>query len=315
MRTEYLLLLPSLLCCAAAQPRVDPPVLGYVYDAGLHAVRPVRGIPGAALMGAPAARDLRLTMAAVSPRQNYALAISDEQRLMVIRWDGASSATAALPAALPGPDRIVFSPLGSVALIGDSRTAQLQVISGLPDSPEVRPVQLTWAADQALAVANDGLVAAASADGIRLAGPGLDFLIPLPGLAAALAFESAGESLLAALQSGEVYWIKNARTNPEVRRIYAGDDGTAEAAGVQFSSDRSTAFIADRNGVVTSIDLNTQAAAAVSCGCKPTGLNPIGNRDLYRLTEASSGPLVIFDATPSRYRFWFVPAEAQRSAQ
>jgi hypothetical protein len=55
-----------------------------VLDRDLGALRPLRGIPGAATAGDPVQLDLPLAEAWMSPQQEYALAASSENGLVVL---------------------------------------------------------------------------------------------------------------------------------------------------------------------------------------------------------------------------------------
>ena len=60
--------------CLAAESQMEGPKLGFVYDQRAAAVRPILGIPGAALLGAPLASELQ--QAVVSPSQDFAIGVS-----------------------------------------------------------------------------------------------------------------------------------------------------------------------------------------------------------------------------------------------
>jgi hypothetical protein len=138
--------------------------------------------------------------------------------------------------------------------------------------------------------------------------------LPLPGFVAALAFSRANHDLLAITMSGDLYLAQNVNANLSIRQIYTGDAQTSNPVAVQFSPDESAAFIANGAGVLSTIDLNTGSISTLSCRCAPTRLEPFG-QGTFRLTDISEGPVLLFDGTPKQNRVWFVPADAQRSAQ
>jgi hypothetical protein len=191
----------------------------------------------------------------------------------------------------------------------------MQLLTGLPDAPVDRDIPSAGGPDVALAVADDALAVFSDGNNIHAVGPGLNAILPLPGACAALAFRSASHDLLAATQSGDVYLARNIDANLDLRQVYAGDSQTSDPVAAQFSADASAAFVANRAGMLATIDLNTGSATALACPCSPTGLQPFGRAGLFRLTEISGRPMYLFDGTPTRNRLWFIPAESPRSPQ
>lgn len=314
MRLKYFLLSASLLTCTGAQPNITSPTLGYAYDAGSHAIRPVRGIPGALILG----KSLRLgfvpTTAAVAPQQNYAIAVSANQGLRLIRWDTGSPIATALDSVISSPDRIVFSPSGSAAILFDSVSNRMQVVSGLPNSPMIRDIQTSPVTT--FAIADDATVVRVTSDGAQAITSDLNTIpLPLPGDIAALSFNRSNDDLLAVTNSGDLYLATNVGANFAIRKIYTGDSRTSDPIGVHFSPDASAAFVINRAGFIASIDLNTESAGFLSCQCTPTALEPFGQASLFRINDISNRPLLLFDGTPNQNRVWFVPAETPRSVQ
>src|SRR5581483_8016441 len=120
-------------------PAVSAPVLGFVYDSGRSAIRPIRGIPGAALVGDPLDAGFALALAVISPSQEFALAVPrDGSALRLI--DLATLSATAVPGAMASPNHMVFSPSGRAALLYASASEQLQIVTGLPGNPAVREV-------------------------------------------------------------------------------------------------------------------------------------------------------------------------------
>ena len=151
-------------------------------------------------------------------------------------------------------------------------------------------------------------------DIVRIAGTALaPFALPLPG-AVALAFATSGGDLLAVTGSGDLYVARNIENEANLQKV-PSDSRFADAIATQFSADASTAFVASRSGIVSSVDLDTGATTSLSCLCVPTALDPLAGADLFRLTGISRYPVLLFDGTPQRRRLWFVPAEDSRKAR
>ena len=64
------------------------------------------------------------------------------------------------------------------------------------------------------------------------------------------------------------------------------------------------------------IDVASASAVTVNCGCTPTGLELLTSPNLFRLTEISDRPVMLFDVSTPTPRVWFVPSDdTQRSGQ
>src|SRR5262245_38168884 len=81
IRTIKLILVAALLTTAAwASPTQDSlltlrgPVIGYVLDSALQAIRPVNGIPGSSVLGQPLALPFPIAAADFSPKGDLAVA-------------------------------------------------------------------------------------------------------------------------------------------------------------------------------------------------------------------------------------------------
>jgi hypothetical protein len=234
---------------AQAQPAlVDTPGLGFVWDAPNATVRPIRGIPGASVLGNGLAPGAPLKAAFVSPQHDLALAIaSDDGRVLRIRLS-AGGASDVVEGAYPLPARIVFAPSGRVALLIGS---EAQVVSSLDGSPTVQGVSVPPmdGPPAAAAVADAGLMILSSGSSIGapvwlLADNG-PIRLALPGTIVASAFRQNSADAVAATQSGDIYVIRNAGPNAEIQQVYTGDETTSDPVAVQFTPDGSRAVLAN----------------------------------------------------------------------
>jgi hypothetical protein len=311
-----LLILSCVSLCSFAQPGVvRMPALGYAPDARSNQIRPIRGVPGASILSEAVDTSVAFTAAAIA--QDFALAVSsDDRQVYVIPFSG--EAARAVPGARMAPSKIVLSPSGRAAILwGDA----VQVMTGFSGAPQVAdlPLGSLPATPTAIAVSDDGQVfLSADSGGAWAAGPNLGAVsIAAPGTIAAMAFRRDSHDAIAITRSGDVYSIGNAGADADIRQVRAGDEQTSDPVAVQISPDGSRAFAANSRGVAAAIDLQTGSTAAVNCGCAPTGMEPMRDPFLYRLTGVSDLPVMLFDAGGPAPRVWFVPADAagQRSAQ
>lgn len=299
-----------------AQPGIAIPRLGFVFDASLGAIRPIRGIAGAAILGSPVNSGSALESAAISPGQNFALAISsDDHGVRIIRFQDAgprpvrSASVLSLPSGMSSPDRMVFSPSGSAAVLYRQDSSRIQILTGLPDTPVVRDLSVAGLnSPAALAITDDGnlaLVAGQDSDPSWTVGPDGNLVpLALPGSTMAVAFRHGSHDFLSVTRAGDLYLARNVDTVPAFLRIYAM---ASEPVAVQFSLDGAIAYAIGANGTVIAVELATGSSQTISCGCRPTALEPLGPGTMFRLTAISSLPLMLFDARD--LHVWFVPPD------
>jgi hypothetical protein len=302
-----------------AQGGVAGPVSGFVFDRSARALRPILGIPGAALLGDGLDVGSELTAAYVAPGQTWALAVTAEGPVFLLLAHGAVSRIA-VDGVTAAPERVAFSPSGTaVALYAAGR---VQVVQGLPDAPRANGALATGISGRSsqadarrrlgsFAVSDDGsYILYAQGDSIRLWGAaGEDFAVMPAGSNAIVAFAPGGHDAAAADPSAGVVLLGDV-AGAGSRRTLAAGGGMAYPAGLAFSADGRKLFLADagaRN--VTAFDLASGAQTVVSCDCVPAGLFPMGG--LFRLNEAGPAPLWLLDARGGDARIVFVPARSE----
>ena len=139
--------LALVLCAAApavalaAEP-LSGPVAGYIFDGASRGpgqtprgIRPIYGIPGSAMLGAPVTLPFPVDFAVLSASGEFALArsASPDQPVWVIQGlAGAQPSLTPLPGALADA-RIVMNAQGSAAVLYSA--SKLQFVWGLPDQP------------------------------------------------------------------------------------------------------------------------------------------------------------------------------------
>jgi hypothetical protein len=141
---------------------MQTPVLGFVGSAEQGELRLLLGIPGASALGEPLAVPAGLRDLFFAPNQSYALlAPRAGVYLGLMTFQGAQEGTAvSVCGAIPRPDIVAFSPGASTAALYSRAEGRLQVITGLPNSPQLaRVVPDNDLPDEVryLAVADDGV--------------------------------------------------------------------------------------------------------------------------------------------------------------
>ena len=286
-------------CASLALAQVEAPVLGYLPDGAR--IRPVYGIPGAATVAPPVDFGRDFGRIAVSPRQDYAIATDASSGQVLIAMPGGSAH--ALNGAGENPDVIRISPGGSAAVLWFSATHRAQIVSGLPGSPAIREIDAGFATSRfgetgsadmplTLAVSDDGQwLAGAWARGVYAIGPNSEVRnLPVYEVPRAMTFFGARHDL--ALATNEhVLSITDVGGSA---RVSAFESGRMTPAGIGISADNARLVVADRSGLVYSIDTSGGTVAKIDCGCTPDGVFRLG-RDGFRLTGLSNGSFRMLD--------------------
>jgi hypothetical protein len=318
-RHAFVLILAGLAGLAQAQQgQVAGPVAGYVFDGAAHAVRPVLGIPGASILGDALPLGYSMGSATVSPRADTAVAITPEGVVHLLRLSGGGATEIPLDAAPAALERVVFSASGmAVALIAGSRA---QVFTGLPDRAtlaatidlssagaaqvQVESVRAPRPGFGSMALTDDGSWLLLAANGsAQLIGTGGAYAIGTASRGSFVAFAAGSHDAAIADPRGSLVLVRN--PNGAATPTTLSADAAKSAAGVAFSADGKSLFVAGGQGV-TAFDLASGTPAGVNCTCRATGLVRMGN--VYRLNELGSGPLWLLDPTGTP-RIVFVPAE------
>lgn len=314
MRLSIVLSFGACAAVALGQPgRVARPGLGYAWDSRSQEIRPIHGLPGAAVLG----ERLPLgsyTVAAISPRHDLALAVSaDDSKVQLIRFSTGDKQE--IPGLTAAPSRFVFSPSGSAAVAIGSR---LQVVTGVADNPGVQDLITPADAGPPVAIAlsdnaQQVLMSDTSGDtpALWLLSIGYSPVrLPLTTPIAAVGFRPGTTDAVAIGADGAVYSIRNSGIPGEVVHILDAQDKTAAPVAVSVSADGALAYSSNQAGTLAAIDLVNAAITTVQCGCAPTGMEKLAAPNLYRVNEISDGPLMLFDVSPPAPRVWFVPADA-----
>lgn len=278
---------------AAAEPPVTAPVLGHARIDS--AVRPIYGIPGAAVLGPAADLGGAVTLTAAANEAGLVLAVLDDGRVMLYR----GSAATPLDNAIASPTRIAVSPRGQAALLYSEQSDALQVITGLAGTPRVtQPIPLAWPVT-AMAISDSGraLLAADGALWSAMPGRAPGHLMLADGVSA-VAFFSGSNDL--AFASGGTLWI---RRSGELKPA-------GEAPGTIALQASGQKLFAATASTVSRIDLLTGARADLPCTCRITALEPLRGEGVFRLNSGGAEPLYIYDGEGADGRILFVPAPA-----
>jgi DNA-binding beta-propeller fold protein YncE len=300
------------------------PVTGFVFDASGRVLRPIQGIPGASLLGNTVSFGFDLAAVYVSPHQDSALVVGADQSLHFFLLNQGAPTEVSMGGISGVPERVVFSPSGTSAALFSSGTAR--VLTGLPNAPalvgsfhvpanrQTAPARPGAAgsrhmsASQALALSDDGIymlsVAEGSARLLSIHGQNRSLF---PAQADALVAFAAGGHDAAVMDSVTgLTLVRDAAGNAGTQVLAAPDEGLAGPAGLAFSPDETTLYVASATAQsVVAFNLAAASRTTIGCSCTPTTLVPLGN--LFRLTELTGAPLWLLDGGLSP-RTVFVPA-------
>jgi hypothetical protein len=271
-----------------------PPVLGYVFEPASHAIRPVIGVPGSAIVDGALASASKIEMTFVAPGRRFAVAEMRGGSMAVLRWHGANIEITEVEGAPATLTLAAFSSTEFAATYSKD-ASRIQVWRGVPDAPA-----LAWeiaAGDvQALAISADGgQVAAAGPAGVTIYSEsstklaiGGDFtaVVFLPGTHEILAAERDSCRLVGA--TGLEACAGRAR--PATSLAVSRDGTTLAVAG---------------EAQLTLVQLrDLKSAASIECESKPSGVTPVDS-DTGFLVTATDGSLWVLDFDSGEPRLVF----------
>jgi len=295
----------SSIFCGAALAQVGGPFLGLVPEGTQ--IRPMYGLPAAGAIGAAFHSGRAFSLVAVSPQQNFAVAVAADTGELLIVKPGAS--IMALNVTETNPSALVASPHGTAAAAWFPLSGHLIALSGLPDSPQVSVIDVSFlnASPLSIAISDDGQWAAGlwGAGVYTFASSGQ--VIPLqadPGVTAIAFFHNSSTLALATPNRATSIALGGSLTTS---LLYDYSAQPLMPRAIALSFDNKIAAIADVAGTVLAIQ--SGAAKVFDCGCTPEGLYGMGGA-LFRLngtgaTRHGSGELKLFDAAAGAV--WIVP--------
>jgi hypothetical protein len=127
---------------------------------------------------------------------------------------------------------------------------------------------------------------------------------------ALVAFAAGGHDAAVMDSLAGLTLIRDASGAAGTQVLAVPDDGLAGPAGLAFSTDKQTIYVASATAQsVVAFNLAAASRTAIGCACTPTTLAPMGN--LFRLTELTGAPLWLFDGASATPRTVFVPARGE----
>ena len=292
--------------------QMSGPVLGYVLDRAIGSVRPITGVPGSALAAPPLGLPSRLRAMAVSPTQDFAVALSADRR-RVLMIDLRTAIVKQLLGEDALPDRIAISRNGKAVALDYARAGDVRVLTGLPDAIAAIDIDVSLLAGppDVLVAADDGtlLMSTASAESSRLyrLSPGATPVLLASGgkIAAAAFLGTSGDVVFADQATNTVARVKPTGT---VSVLASVADAIASPSAIAATADGSRVFVANSGArSVAILDANGGLLDAVDCPCSPVALEPLSGNATFRLTDLAASPIWVLDGEGLRPRVVFVP--------
>jgi hypothetical protein len=300
-------LLPVMVAgLASAAESITGPVAGYVTDSSRVQLRGIFGVPGAFAFSEPLPLPEGVTRIRLAPGQDFALVESANSTPGILFLKaGAVDRLAPIDGAMPSADWIAFSPGAGSALLFSAAVSRLQVLSGLPDAPQVA---LDLDTATLGAVSDDGnLVLVASASTVyRLRDGAAQVVLSAGGVLSLTVLRNGADAAVSDPTAGTVHLVRNAATNPEVRVLASGLDGI----GTIFPAWDGLSLFVARPGAeaVSSIDLFSGEVRSFPSSVAAIGLIPLRNRDTFLISAKAQQPGWIFYRDGVDGRAVFIPA-------
>jgi DNA-binding beta-propeller fold protein YncE len=317
--TGLLIALPAFYATAQSGSSINGPSLGFISDDKGTAIWPLLGILGAAVPGQPLALPESITNAAISPQQNYALAISTSTgQPVIIRLDTPEFTSVPLVGGRSNPGVIAISPVGTTAAFYEKSSGVLQFVSGLPAAPRiVYEVDVSSLSGdvQKIAVSDDAGLAVVLVGNesrslwvIQRNGSLSPLSATRPSQIAFIANRS--DALVADDATQEVFLLQGLDQAPARTPGIVLRDGERQFSAIAASTDGRSIYVAQQGSQdIFIVDLQTRETVSVPCHCGPTVFSPLKGNSVFRLNGLSNGPITVLDASSSNPRTLFIPID------
>jgi len=317
---------PSPPPSGAIQPQSQPatgPILGYIWDAPSHGLRPVQGLPGASIVGTATVSTSGAGPAFIATASSWvsgmALFLDTNGNVFQSPLSGGALTRVAT---IPGASALVLSNSGGYALVtGDNNSGVniASVISGLPRSPAIRSLEVSALASIAGGAASDtGTVALAAASGqsgtsiVAFSGQGAGVQVATAQSFGGMQFVPGSDELVVADGvTGALTAVSHVNTAP-ASAVLVPQGAITSPVALDITPNGRWVVAANHAGDVLRIDLTAAVAATkLHCSCTPSQVQAMRGSTsgtTVRLVTSGGGPLWIVDAAGTAPRVLFIPA-------
>ncbi|MCU1257638.1 MAG: hypothetical protein JWO80_523 [Bryobacterales bacterium] len=286
------------------------PLVGFVLDPRSHSIRPVQGLPGAALVGKALDLPLPFAKARFGLRDDFALAVeaSDAGRVFVLHGlrTGTPSATI-LDGSVTGVQLIALNDEQSAAALYSPTSSQLQFVTGLPGHPAVTPsvslsglpgevlaIVLNTGGTSALVCMSDGATGQIYAASGETGGvePVAQAFSPI----GALFYNQGRDAVFADAVSDELVLIRDIHGARERSTLAA--QGSFHGA-VAIARGKDQHVLVAGAGSMNVVDFDLQQGIVVSTTdlpVTPTRFDALFDPNVFVINPAGSGPLYLWNS-------------------
>ena len=279
---------------------ITGPILGFVPETSSSSVRPILGIPDASLLGEPLGFGSEVRMVAISPKQDFGVAVRKEDAQFVLIPFRENLEMIPIFGTATEDSLIAISPTGSAVAQLDSDSRRVRFMTGSTEfDVSMVPGRITQ-----LGISDDAAVAllkSTAEDGDSLwvvdaSNAPRQIALDRPG---AFAFFPKRRDVAAIEESNKsVVVIRNVDADATRIPLFSANETIATLSSVAALDDARQVVVADGNiGIVAVVDVETGMASYTSCSCRPTGLFRLKGTSIFRLEDPSQEPIWILDAS------------------
>jgi WD40 repeat protein len=212
---------------------------------------------------------------------------------------------------------MVLSSTGSAAALYSQAEARIYSLSNLGQEPSLVATIDTQSigAINALAVSDDGqTIIAGAVSGTTTSLFALKSGQPsqalgTAGQVSAIRFlVDSSDAVVADSAENTIYRISGG----QLFTLATASDGISNPNSIAVSNDNQRVFVGSGDsGSVTTLHLSGGPAEATLCHCAVTGLYPTNADSVFRVTDYSGGPVLLFDYSGTSPRMVFAPSSPQ----
>ncbi|MFN7921491.1 MAG: hypothetical protein U0Q16_15420 [Bryobacteraceae bacterium] len=272
------------------------PTSGFVFDEVAKALRVINGVPGAAYLGGALAR---VDSASVSPDSKLAIAQVNGRLSLIRLADGSSTDLGEMA----GSARIEWSSDSASAAVAGESNAAFRKLNATPERSRLADL----AGITALAVAKDGSVFAAAADGLYTLGADARLVLAQDGISD-IALAPNGDLYVTLSARKQIMRVRGVQDSPEMALFASAAAGLEDPVGIGISADGAVIFATDRAArALFAFSASGELTGRTELDFAPDAIERSGS--YFRLNQRASAqdPLELFDA--ARAAVFFVPTQ------
>ena len=288
------------------------PMLGFVWSASDATLRPLLGVLGSGLVGQSIVPAGTYVTGAASSATDIGLVEDESGSLYLLNLPTPTVALAAT--GVPVPARIVFSPLGRVAVAYAPGGSSVTLVSGLTGQPVSAKYTLPAGATLAAAAVSDvgTVLVATQTSPVRietLSAAGQPALVATVGQMGGMSFFAGTEDALVA-DAGASTVLRATKVSSSGGVQTLSSSGVNRPGAVAVSRDGSWGLVAN-GGDASFVRLDLKSGTPntkMTCLCQPNQASVLAGGKAFRLNDVGSGPVWVADLSTTAPQLIFVPA-------